>query len=79
MKRPYYLTPTRPLKRSRSPQRTFAVLCVLLLATAFWNYFRVVRPEMEEKARHEARTRSIRYILDPSPAVVQKTSDPITF
>lgn len=79
MKRPYYITPTRPARASRSPQRTFAVLLFLLGIVALWNWFVVVSPEIKEQARGEAQARSVRYILDSSPAVVAKEGEQIVF
>lgn len=76
MKRPLYITPTRP-PVSRSP-RTFLFLCAVMLAVGFWNWKRVIVPEMEEGARHEAQNASVRYILDSFP-VVEPQKDSFTF
>lgn len=73
-----FLHRTRPVRASRSP-RTFIVLCVLMGLVALWNWRSVIKPEMEAKARSETQRASVRYILDDRPAVIQKTSDPITF
>lgn len=76
MKRPLYITPTRP-PVSRSP-RTFLFLCAVMGLVGFWNWKRVIVPEMEQRAIGEAQRASIRYILDSSP-VVEPQKDSFTF